>query len=98
MLILVISALLSHISNPRNWTGVALTCVALCVYAYLSYDAKKNPPKPLNFPNPFRKSTTADVEAPADSKKGPLLTGNVVLSEKTPLTEGGNAAVCCTIS
>jgi len=67
--------------NARNWCGVALTCVTLCLYAYFSY--KKYPPARLPCIKP--RAPAGDVEAGGkDLKKVPILTGTV--SESTPLS------------
>ena len=91
---IVISALISHVSAPRNWVGVALVCVALAVYAYVSYMAKKRPP-PLggpHFPNPFAKGEVTKGVPDAEAGKA--------LNEGTPLNgeQPPACAQCCVIS
>jgi len=36
---LVISAIIDNLSDPRNWTGVSIVCVAIFTYAYLNFQA-----------------------------------------------------------
>ena len=82
---IVISALAAHISDTRNWLGVTLVCIALCVYAYFSYSAKKKPPPSLKLP--FMKEYSKGAP---DAEAGKA-------TEGTPLTGADDSAVCCRI-
>jgi len=45
---LVLSAFTDHLTDPRNWAGVAVVCASIWVYAYIGYVEKtsKAPPPP----------------------------------------------------
>ena len=88
---IVISALISHVSAPRNWVGVALVCVSLAAYAYFSYMSKRRP-SPLGSPSlkmPFKKEYTWAPDAEAGKT-----------TEGTPLNgdESPQCAQCCVVS
>lgn len=68
---IVIAAIIAHISDVRNWTGVGVVCVALSLYAYFSYLDSINPPTSL-LSWPWGKGKESDIESKKPAENTPL--------------------------
>jgi len=82
---IVISAFITHLSEARNWVGVALVCLSLAAYAYFSHQEKIKPPPKMKLP--WSKGDVEDGKA----SEGTPLKGDIA---EEP---GGCASCSCVI-